>query len=224
VVGSRIFEAISIGYLTEHPSRSFSMRNLGSKLPDWIRAHPRIAGRRHRLAADVARIEWAFVEAFDNAGHTPLTLAQIGELTGESLLGLQPHLRLLALENAADELVLSLHDQQRRERSEAGKEHDSEDADAPTPPAKLPRMRRRPTWVAVHRVDNVVYYRRLKREEYRTLAALRQGRPLGEALEAGFGGSVMPEQKRPGSVQEWFAHWAELGWVCTPGQLEPIQN
>lgn len=224
VLGSRIFEAISIGYLTDHPSRSFSMRNLGSKLPAWLAAHPKIAGRRHRLALDVARIEWAFVEAFDNAEHTPLTPTQIAELTGESLLGLQPHLRLLSLAYAADELVLGLHDQQRRERSEAGREHDEDSSDDANsiPPARLPRLRPRPTWVAAHRVDNVVYYCRLDREEFRTLSALRQGVPLGEALEAGFQDSSMPEPRRPRRVQAWFAHWAELGWVCTPGQLEPL--
>ncbi len=67
VVGPRAFEALSIAYLTAHPSRSFSLRNLGSQLPAWLAADPHRAGRRHRLAVDVARIEWAFVEAFDNA-------------------------------------------------------------------------------------------------------------------------------------------------------------
>ena len=68
VVGGRAFEALSIAYLTAHPSRSFSLRNLGSKLVEWLAATiPAFAGRRHRLAVDVARIEWAFIEAFDNA-------------------------------------------------------------------------------------------------------------------------------------------------------------
>ena len=69
VIGGRRFDALSIAYLTAHPSRSFTLRNLGSKLPEWLAAHPEQAGRRHRLAVDVARIEWAFVEAFDSAEH-----------------------------------------------------------------------------------------------------------------------------------------------------------
>jgi hypothetical protein len=73
VVGSRAFQQLSIEYFTAHPSRSFSMRNLGSKLVEWLAAHPQHAGRRQRLALDVVRIEWAFVEAFDNAERTPLT-------------------------------------------------------------------------------------------------------------------------------------------------------
>ncbi len=41
VVGGARFEALSIAYLTEHPSRSFTLRNLGSKLPAWLADHPR---------------------------------------------------------------------------------------------------------------------------------------------------------------------------------------
>jgi hypothetical protein len=217
VVGSRAFEGLSIVYLTAHPSRSFTLRNLGSKLPEWLAAHPGFAGRRQLLALDVAAVEWAFVEAFDNAGHAPLTLDQIGTLDGGSRLALQPHLRLLALNYGADELVLALHKQQKRGTSEAGVKHE----DGPEPPAKLPKLRRRPTWVAAHRFENAVYFRRLEREEFSTLAAIREGLALGDALEAGFRDSTKPETKRLALVRAWFTHWAELGWICAP-ELEAL--
>ena len=212
VVGSRAFEALSISYLTVHPSRSFTLRNLGSKLSEWLAANSQWAGRRHRLALDVVRIEWAFVEAFDSADRTPLTLDQIATLDAGSKLSLQPHLRLIALDYEADDLVLALHERQKRETSEAGLKHD----DGRAAPAKLPKLRRKPTWVAAHRVDLSVYYRRLKREEFVTLAAIRQGLPLAEALDKGFRDSRIPEARRPRQVQEWFANWAELGWICAP--------
>lgn len=218
VVGARAFEKLSIEYLTAHPSSSFSLRYLGSKLTEWLAGYPQWAGRRHRLALDVAKIEWAFVEAFDNAERTPLTLDQIATLDGGSGLGLQPHLQLLSLDYAADELVLALHKEQKRGTSEAGVKHeDDTDSDGDLGgPARLPELRRRPTWVAAHRLDNAVYYRRLLREEFLTLKALGQGLPLGEALEAGFRDSKRPEARRPGLVRAWFSHWAELGWVCAP--------
>jgi hypothetical protein len=212
VIGSRAFEALSVAYLTAHPSRSFTLRNLGSKLPEWLVANSQWAGRRNRLALDVVRIEWAFVEAFDSADRTPLTLDEIATLDAGSKLSLQPHLRLIALDYEADDLVLALHDRQKREASEAGLKH----GDGPAAPAKLPKLRRKPTWVAAHRVDLSVYYRRLKREEFLTLAAIRQGLPLAEALDTGFRDSRIPEARRPRQVQEWFANWAELGWICAP--------
>jgi hypothetical protein len=119
-------------------------------------------------------------------------------------------LRLLALDYAADDLVLALHKQQKRGATEAGVRHD----DGQEPPVRLPRFRRRPTWLAAHRFDNAVYYRRLEREEFLTLEAIRAGQPLGEALETGFRDSAKPDARRPALVRAWFTHWAELGWIC----------
>ncbi|KAA6456279.1 DUF2063 domain-containing protein [Acidobacteria bacterium AB60] len=212
VVGAKKFEALSVAYLAQHPSRSFTLRNLGSKLVEWLEAHPQFAGRRHALAVDMTRIEWAFVEAFDNPEHEPLTLEQIATLDADSRLAIQPHVRLMALNYAADEVTLSLHSREKRQASEAGVKHDDgEDA-----PVRLPRLRRRALWVAAHRVDLSVYYRRLEREEYLTLEAIRAGMPLGAALEAGFRDSRIPASGRPGRVSAWFGTWAELGWICTP--------
>jgi putative DNA-binding protein len=212
VVGASAFEALSIAYLKANPSRSFTLRNLGSKLADWLLANPQAAGRRHRLAVDVTRIEWAFIEAFDNGERTPLTVDQIATLDAGSRLALQPHLILIALEYPADDIVLGLHKREKRQTTEAGVSHEDEDA----APVKLPRLRPRPTWVAAHRVDNSVFYLRLRREEFLTLGAIRQGVALADALESGFIGSHVPQSRRAGLVQQWFGSWAELGWICAP--------
>ena len=217
VVGSRRFEAISIAYLTEHPSRSFTLRNLGARLPEWLAGHSEMVGRRHRLALDVARIEWAFVEAFDSVEREPLTLGQVAVLDGGSRLALQPHLQLMALSFPVDNLVLELHQQQKRQANEAGVDRE-EEAEAL---AKLPRLRERPSWLAAHRVDLSVYYRRLEREEFQTLSAIREGLPLAQAIAAGFAGSRIPATRQAQKVQTWFATWAELGWICAP-ELESL--
>jgi len=210
VLGENRFHALSVAYLTAHPSRSFSLRNLGSKLAEWLAANPQFAGRRSLIAVDVARVEWAFVEAFDSAEETPLTLEQIGRLGGDSYVSLQPHVQLLELEYPADELALRLHDGEKKQTSEAGIAPEK-NADAPV---SLREVKRRKTWVAAHRVDMSVYYRRLAREEYATLAAFRDGQTLADALASAFVESAMPERNRAGAVQKWFASWAELGWIC----------
>ena len=91
-------------------------------------------------------------------------------------------------------------------------------------PMRLPRLRRRATWLAAHRVEMSVYYRRMEPEEYRTLSALRRGLTLGAALEAGFEGSKLAEGRRPKKVREWFATWAELGWLCRASSEEQPQR
>lgn len=210
VIGGHRFEALSIAYLTEHPSRSFTLRNLGSQLPAWLAGHPEHAGRRYRLALDVARIEWAFVEAFDSAECVPLTQEQIAGLDGDSRLALQPHLQLMALGYPADDLVLELHQREKRQTSEAGVAHDELSSAA----IAVPGLRPRRTWLAAHRVDLSVYYRRIEREEFQMLTAIRARAPLGQAIEAGFAGSRIPERQRGQHVRDWFACWAELGWIC----------
>jgi len=186
------------------------MRNLGSHLPAWLAAHPEFAGRRHSLAVDIAKIEWAFVVAFDSAERTPLTLAQIGALDASSRLALQPHIELMELNHAAEDLVLELHQREKRQTSEAGVGSEEEDQ----PPARLPRIRRKPTWLAAHRVEFSVYYLRLEREALLLLAALNRGKTLAEAIEAGFADSRIPEAQRAARLQKWFNQWAELGWIC----------
>jgi hypothetical protein len=217
VVGSRAFEALSIAYLSAHPSRSFTLRNLGSNLTKWLAENPEYAGRRQRLALDVTRVEWAFIEAFDGAERVPLTVDQIATLDGDSRLALQPHLRLLALEYPADDLVLALHQREKQQTSEAGVRRD-EELEAP---AKLPKLRRRATWVAAHRVELSVFYRRLEREEFQTLSAVRNGAPLGDAIGEGFAGSRIAESRRAEHIRDWFGTWGELGWICAP-ELESL--
>jgi hypothetical protein len=218
VVGARTFEAMSVAYLSEHPSRSFSLRNLGSHLAEWLARNPHFAGRRARLAHDVARVEWAFVEAFDNAERDPLTLEQISILDGDSRLGLQPHLQLIELEFPVDDLVLNLHKHEKRQTSEAGVRHEDEEQS----PVKLPPLRPRQTWLAAHRVDFSVYYLRLQRGEFQTLAAIRSGMPLAQAIEIGITSSRTPSVKRPQLVRQWFTNWSELGWICAP-DIEELQ-
>src|SRR5215468_6024567 len=65
VLGERRFEAMCKAYLVDCPSRSFTLRNLGSQLESWLRKHPKWAGTKQTLAIDIVRLEWADIEAFD---------------------------------------------------------------------------------------------------------------------------------------------------------------
>ena len=211
VVGQAAFEKLTRGYLADCPSQSFTLRNLGSRLETWLREHPQYAGKRLELALDVVRLEWAYIESFDNAAERALTIADLGQLDGESQLFLQPHLGLLHLLNAVDDFVIDVH---RRQASQGV-------ASNAVTSAKHSRTRRLPAslkrgdiYLGVHRYENAVYYKRLEREEYLLLRALDAGSTLGEALDQAFTSSALPEDQRPARVQAWFTNWAELGWFC----------
>ena len=210
VVGVFRFEALMNAYLAAHPSRSFTLRNLGSKLLDWLTQNPQYAGRRLALALDVVRVEWACIEAFDNAELPPLSVEEVAAIGAESSLALQPHVQLLALQYPADDLVLDMHKHQKRESSEAGTRPESMDEESYEPL----RLRKRATWLAVHRADLSLYYKRLSRSEYLTLCALRDGLTLPLALDAGFAGSRLAIGAQLNLVRQWFATWSQLGWIC----------
>ena len=53
VLGQRAFHRLSRAYLAERPSRSFTLRNLGSRLEDWLRPNPQRQNReKHDPPAD----------------------------------------------------------------------------------------------------------------------------------------------------------------------------
>src|SRR5436309_2214997 len=48
VVGQRAFDKILMAYLTDMPSESFTLRNLGSRLEQWLRSHPKFISKKER--------------------------------------------------------------------------------------------------------------------------------------------------------------------------------
>jgi hypothetical protein len=221
VLGSKRFDALVLAYLQENPSTSFTLRNLGGRLPMWLAEHLEFAPKtKLDLVLDVARLEWAYVEAFDRAKVAALTLEDFAGLDGDAKLSLQPHLQLLALRYPVDELVLAVREQ--TPESDIMSNAVSEVVTRTRP--KLPSMRREAVYLAVHRFDNSVYYRRIDHEAYLLLRALQQHQTLGEALESAFDGSALSAEEQAAKIQEYFAHAAQLGWFChQPADLIGVQ-
>jgi hypothetical protein len=211
VVGPVAFEKLTRAYLADCPSQSFTLRNLGSRLETWLGEHPEHAGKKPELALDVVRLEWAYIEAFDNAAERALTLADLGQLDGESQLSLQPHLRLLHLLHTVDDFVIDVHRKQASQTVASNAVTSTKRSRSRRLPASL---KRGDIFLGVHRYENAVYYKRLESEEYQLLGALDAGKTLGEALDQAFLSSALSEEERPARVQAWFGNWAELGWFC----------
>jgi hypothetical protein len=212
VLGDKQFEAMSKAYLVDCPSRSFTLRNLGARLESWLRKHPKWAGAKQALAVDIARLEWADIEAFDGKAELALRPEDLGVEAGAKLkLKLQPYLRLLDLRYPVDDLVLEVRkeDEDTDFASNAFQERHKRkrvQAVAKLKPAKI--------FLVVHRVDDSVYFRRIEQEEFVILRVLQDGKALGKAIEAAFRKSRVPAEERPALVQQWFQNWAALGWFC----------
>ncbi|MGB9459284.1 MAG: DNA-binding domain-containing protein [Candidatus Acidiferrum sp.] len=212
VVGGKRFDAMSQAYLLANPSRSFTLRNLGSQMEQWLRKNPKWAGKNQVLALDIARLEWADIEAFDGKAEPILRTEDISSAEGGRLkLTLQPYVRLLSFRYPVDDLLLEVRkeDEDTDFASNTFTEHRKRKrvrAVAKLKPASI--------FLAVHRVDYSVYFRRIEPEEFAILTALREGKTLAAAVALGFRRSAIAPEDRPVQVQTWFQTWAALGWFC----------
>lgn len=209
ILGDRRFDAVAKAYLTDCPSQSFTMRDLGSRLETWLRKHPRYAGNRQQFALDMVRLEWAEIEAFDAASLPPLKAeALAGADPAKLQLRLQPYIRLLDLRYPVDDLLLAIkHDAETNVASNAMAERQKRKK-----VSAVARLKTVPVYLAIHRLENTVYFRRLEREEFAILDALRKGRTLERAIVAGFRGSAMCASERAANAGAWFRNWSSLGW------------
>ena len=214
VLGGQRFESMCKAYLMECPSRSFTLRNLGAHLETWLRQNPRWIRDKRVLALDMVRLEWADIEAFDGQAKPALRSEDLREIEVANLqLSIQPYVQLLELHYPVDGLLLeekhgdetpdfaSNAVQERRKRSKVR-------AVAKLEPAQI--------FLAVHRLDFSVYFRRIEPEEFALLNAVRSGKTIERAIEWAFRKSSVPAADRGASVQHWFQTWATLGWFCRP--------
>lgn len=212
ILGERAFERLSRAYLADCPSQSFTLRNLGSRLATWLTEHPEFAGQHFALAIDMIRLEWAHIDAFDSAERKALGPEDLLELGPELRLALQPYVRLLALRYPVDDLRVQLN-QHLNEHGAA--------SNAVSRPARrhivrrFARLKPQPIFLAVHRVDFTVYYRRLDADEFRLLESFGEGQSIGQALDSALAGTEFEPAELQQKIQTWFANWAQLGWLST---------
>ena len=186
------------------------MRDLGAKLPGFLAAHPEFGGRRHRLAVDVANLELAYVDAFDGKHLDPLTVEQAQAIGTDSRLFLQPHLRLLELAYPVDNLVLAV----KKETPEVDIVSSAATQRDATGRATIPAIKRGAVFLAVHRYDDSVYYRRLEKEAFLLLRALRSGASVALAAAQAFAKSKLTPDEQASLLQGSFALASQLGWLC----------
>jgi hypothetical protein len=161
------------------------------------------------LALDVVRFEWAQIVAFDRPSLPPCGMAEMIMAEPATLkLRLQPYLTLLSLQYPVDDYVISVK-QHEALRGEASNAMDSAPKGSKLKKVPLPKPEN--VFVAVHRHNNALYYKRLEPEAYALLTALRKGATLQTACARAFR-RASPLVDWPKKLQEWFQNWSALGW------------
>lgn len=213
VLGAERFELVMRSYLDAYPSRSFTLRDLGSRLHDFLREREDLVEPNTALARDMVLLEWAHIEAYDAASRPVPDAAFFQAVAGETVLPLQPFVRLLDLSYPVDNLLIAVR------QNEESNDTSSNNAQVERKRSNVQRVAELPPtqiWLAVHRQEFTVYYKRLTCEEHRMLLLLQAGTPLEEVISQVFHDSQLDEISQAALLQEAFQQWAALGWICAP--------
>ncbi len=218
ILGAEQFEKLSIAYLSDCPSKSFTMRNLGSRLEAWMREHPEYAPGVEQLAIDMVRLEWAEVEVFDESELPRLTDADFAGMGEDPVFHLQPYLRLFEFEYPVDEWLIALKHGEDEEESEivsnavTDEVHEAS-VQRSVPPLPIPER----VYVCVHRLDYSVYFKRLEPEAFALLQEISRSKPVSVAIDSAVNRDIASEEHITGKLHEWFADWSSHGWFCKSG-------
>lgn len=192
VIGEANFHNLITAYLAKSPPNSFSLRNVGRRLPDFLKHHP--LARKWPHLSDLARYEWTLIEIFDAADAPPLIRDDLARISPEKWGGLR--LRLIPAASLRRFLfrIETISDKK---------------ANKPKPVAK------KPVTLLVWRKDFRVYSRPVDGLEEKLLKKLGKGITFGALCEA----VVRSEAgKNPTlTMGKFLERWINDGLVITNG-------
>jgi hypothetical protein len=181
-------------YIAAHPSEHPSLRHFGTHLPEFLeRSKPDALP----WLAELARLEWARVEAFDAADATPARFEELRALPDEHWPGLRlvpmPSLTMLRLAWDVCEVWSALDDER-------------------TPTSSRPDL----TTVVVWRTGFVVRHRVCPLTEARAVALLQKIAPFSAIGEAFAEASVDGVDDAASRAFSALAQWVADEWIRGP--------
>jgi hypothetical protein len=201
LLGEDAFDRLLHGYLTAHPPRTPSLRELGADIAPfastWDGWSSLPEGTRER-ALELLAYEQCFIDLFDGPDVPPLDakkLASVSEDAWErARLVTNPVLARLHLRWPVHLFRIAL--------MEAG------DGEPPVFPAA------RDVSLVLYRVEWTIRYDEVEPAALALLDALAAGEPLGAACERVAGALAAEEAESFGDkVGPWFQDWTAKGWI-----------
>lgn len=179
-LGAELFHDLVTAYLIAHPPRHPSLRFAGDRLAGFLGGARAAEPFRRRLpwAGDLARLEWAIVDAFDAADSAPLSRERLARIAPEDWATLR-----FDFQEAYALLVLDWPVHHCRRAFDGG--------EPPLAPALAPER----TSICIWRDCEQVRYRAVEEREARALELAAHGEPFGllcEQLAAEVGDGEAP--------------------------------
>ncbi len=209
ILGHKRFEKLAVAYLSQYPSRSYTLNDLGKNLPDFIKQEESICLPDAELAYDMACFEWAEIKASDSQVKSILKVEDLQKIkSAEIILQTQPYLSVLELRYEVDNFLLALN-------KEHTKSVESNAVSSRTVKfSQSSSVKKRRNYVAIHRLNNIVYYKRLDRDQYLLLNSLMKRKTLAQACNEliSRNNKMEAQEKLALKINKSFTTWMELGW------------
>jgi hypothetical protein len=195
ILGQADWERLLETYLSEHPPTSWTLRDLGAQLPAHVETCSWLPHRG--LCADMARLEWAYIEVFDARDAAPLDAERIAAIPEHAWptarIVLNPALRLLRVAYPVADLRRQL------------RQH-------PVASVLIPDAE--PQCLVIYRgPDRNLKHASVPRSAFELLGLLHAGLPLAAACETVVNEHPELASDVEHSVQAWFADFAQRGWI-----------
>jgi len=223
-LGDEAFEGFAFGYLQECPSRSYTLNELGRRFPRYLQetrpvkedeeletlaldspdGHPSHSEDWPDFLIDLAQLEWVIYDVFDGPGVEGQPLLRADELLNipverwpEAQLEPVPCLQLLRTRFPVNDYYTQLR---------KAKENEF-----------VPFPSSQESFVALSRRDFVVRRYNLSPTEFDLLRAIKEGQPIGRAIECAALASNENVEQLASNLRLWFRNWTAEGFfqaVC----------
>ncbi len=197
LIDQETWQPVVESYLLEHGASTFDLSDLGQHLARFL--HSRTELQHQALCIDMAKLEWAYQEAFIAIDDPKLSQARVASIPRErwpdALLVISQSVHLL-------ELCYPAHDLRRTLRRNHG-------------PTELEACLalRGVHHLVVYRRDNTLWDKAISRPAFLLLTYLQAGYGLMAACEAAVHDDPEAARVFDTELTAWFALWGELGWI-----------
>ena len=197
-LGEDTFQGFAFSYLQSHPSKSYTLNELGRAFPGFLRTtrpEDEDGAEWADFLIDLADLEWAIYEVFDGPGlegEPPMILPDFSVIPEEEWLSLKfrvaPCLCLLEFSWPVNAHFTAVR---------------TSDAEM-----ELAFPDRAPSWLALSRRDYIVRRYPLSEAQYVLLQQFSQGKSLGDALEFLLEQEKISPESLGSELPRWFHDWA----------------
>lgn len=194
-------QTIGIPYLERYPPDTWSLNNIGDKLPRWIKEY--YLENDQKLVWESALLDQTFNECFLIEGKIPINGEHQSPETVEALMNqtlfLQPHVRLFELDND----LFTFREEMIKQDPDYWIEHDFP-----------PLLRERSYYYVIARtVQNHLLWKEISKAEYALLQVFEKGSTMDNACEWL---EKQPKEIREESEQQlasWLQDWTVRRWL-----------